>query len=235
MGFVNLTALDGNTIPVQADEVTSLRPIPTNLLPAAIAAGTFVDHESGARYLINGTVAATLALINAAGGLFATFTDLDGNTVHAAPALVSGILTLPTSVLPSGVANGASIEFDQATALKVATTAALAATALAAAGVTGGILAIAKVAWAAGTPSFDDQQGFTGAIIDNGAGDCTLTLNVAGPVGEAVPVLTPNIATFANITFVQPSGSTIRVTTFDATGAALDNVPFTIVVHVIGS
>ena len=235
MAFVNLTQLDGVVIPVNTAEVCALRPIPANLLPAAIAAGTYVDHESGARYSINGTVAATLTTLAGSGWVSASFSDLDGNNVRANAALVSGVLTLPANVLPAGVANGSSIEFDQATALKVQGTAAATTTTLGASAVTGGVLAIARVEYNAGTPSFDVQQGFTGAIIDNGAGDCTLTLNASGPAGEAIPIVTPVFATCANTTVIQPSGSTIRVTTFDAAGAALDNVNFNIVVHALSS
>lgn len=221
MGMVNLLLLDGTTAPVNTAEVTSLRPIPANLLPPGVPAGTFCDHESGARYNVNATVAATLATIANGGTFLVALTDLNGNAVHANPDLVSGILTLPASVLPAGVANGCSIEFDNATALKVQGTAAAAATALGAGG-SGSILAQGSFTGAGVLNA--GSRGVT-SVVRNAAGDYTLTFAPPVPTG-ALLMLTPNpgggLFRSAVLNAAAPAGAN-PILTADLAAAAADS------------
>lgn len=90
-----------------------------------------------------------------------------------------------------------------------------------------GDLALAAVAVAAGTPSFGSNRGFS-AIADTGAGVVTLTLDNAQALLTAgnVQVTTNSGATFSAATVEIASATSIVVRTFDAAGAALDNIGF---------
>lgn len=90
-----------------------------------------------------------------------------------------------------------------------------------------GDLALAHVAVAAGVPSFSYNRGFS-AIADTGAGVVTLTLSDAQAVLTAgnVQVTPSSGATFAVATVEAASATSIVVRTFDAAGAALDNIGF---------
>lgn len=66
--FVSLTALDGgSSVSVNPEEVASLTPVPASLLPAGVAAGTYVQSEDGSRVAVQGTVAATVTALAALG------------------------------------------------------------------------------------------------------------------------------------------------------------------------
>lgn len=92
--------------------------------------------------------------------------------------------------------------------------------------------AAARVAYAVpGTPSYLAQRGFAGAIVDNGPGDFTLTLDQGVDSSARVVAVTPTSGgTFAVATVQDVSDNEIRVRTFDAAGAALDNVEVAITV-----
>ena len=77
-----------------------------------------------------------------------------------------------------------------------------------------------------------DHPGFIAAIVDNGVGDFTLTLDGVEPGSNAlVAMLTPVGAAQACCTYVLVGANLrqIRVTVFTpSTGAALDNQPFAV-------
>ena len=80
-----------------------------------------------------------------------------------------------------------------------------------------------------------DHPGFLAAIVDNGAGDFTLTLDGVEPGSNAlVAMLTPVGAAQACATYVLVGANLrqIRVTIFTpSTGAALDNQPFAVALY----
>lgn len=217
MSTVALTQLDGAVIQVNPAEVTSLRPVPANLLPAGVANGTYCDHESGARYAINGTVPATEALLNAGGGFYATLADLAGNTVRANANLVSGLLAIAASQLPVGVAAGTDVQFDQATSLKVNGTVAATSTTLAAADNSAGLLAWALVS---GAGALVASRGVAGAVR-NGAGDYTVTFS-QNLTGLGAAAISNNNGTDNMVSTDGPLGLTQDVLTFSDAGAAED-------------
>ena len=82
-----------------------------------------------------------------------------------------------------------------------------------------------------GTPTFRSQNGFVSTITDNGPGDNTLTLSDGLDASAGVVTVTPDSTTFAACTVTRPSDTTIRVRVWDAAGAPLDDVGYTIAVH----
>ena len=89
-----------------------------------------------------------------------------------------------------------------------------------------GDLALASVAVAGGVPSFSSNRGFS-AIADTGAGVVTLTLDNAQALLTAGNVqCTPQGALYAVCTVEVASATSLVVRTWDAAGAALDNIGF---------
>lgn len=89
-----------------------------------------------------------------------------------------------------------------------------------------GDLALASVAVQAGVPSFSSNRGFS-AIADTGAGVVTLTLTDAQELLTAGNVqATPATALCAIVTVEVTSPTTVVVRTWDALGAAMDNIGF---------
>lgn len=90
-----------------------------------------------------------------------------------------------------------------------------------------GDLALAHVDVTAGAPTFDFNRGFS-AIADTGPGVVTLTLsNAQNLTDNALVSVTPSSgATFAVATVEAASTTSIVVRTFDAAGAALDDIGF---------
>lgn len=89
-----------------------------------------------------------------------------------------------------------------------------------------GDLALAHVAVAGGVPAFSFNRGFS-AIADTGAGVVTLTLQNAQDLdGSAIVEVTPNTELFAVATVEVTGADTLVVRTWDAAGAALDNISF---------
>ena len=90
--------------------------------------------------------------------------------------------------------------------------------------------AAAVVTVAGGTPTLTSQRGFS-AVADTGPGVVTLTMDPPiDPTARVVSVTPTSGATFATATVENTDDSTIVVRTFDAAGAALDNVSFGITV-----
>lgn len=92
--------------------------------------------------------------------------------------------------------------------------------------------AAARVGYSApGTPAYFAQRGFAGAVVDNGPGDFTLTLEQGVDASARVVAVTPTSGgTYATATVQDVSDNEIRIRTFDAAGAALDNVEVAITV-----
>lgn len=77
------------------------------------------------------------------------------------------------------------------------------------------------------------QRGLGGAaIVNNGLGDITVTLDQGIDAAESIVLLTMNLATAGIFTFARPADNTIRIYSWALTGAAvaLDNVDGWIVV-----
>lgn len=89
-----------------------------------------------------------------------------------------------------------------------------------------GELAMCSVTVAAGVPTLTANRGFA-SIVDNGAGDFTLNLDNAQALNTAGNVqATCGGAIFAAITVEVVTATSIRCRTWDAAGAALDNINF---------
>lgn len=101
--YVSLTSLDGTTVQINPEEVFSLTPVPGDLLPTGIPAGTYIADEDGSRVAVSGTVLATAAalttgvgsaprvLVSAAGATLSQ-NGISGAITHAAN---SGIYLVP--------------------------------------------------------------------------------------------------------------------------------------------
>jgi hypothetical protein len=92
----------------------------------------------------------------------------------------------------------------------------------------------AHVAVGGGVATLVSSAGGVVSITRNGAGDLTLTLKAPGvnfAAGHGPIVLVSAIAVaFANVVATLTSATTIAIRTFDAAGAALDNVSFAVLV-----
>lgn len=89
-----------------------------------------------------------------------------------------------------------------------------------------GDLAVAHVTVAAGTPAFDSNRGFA-SLADTGAGVVTMVLKDAQNLTTAgLCLVTVDNATFAAATVSITDTTTLVVRTWDAAGAALDNISF---------
>lgn len=101
--YVSLTSLDGTTLQINPEEVFSLTPVPGNLLPTGISAGTYIADEDGSRVSVSGTVIQTAnalslgvataprILVNAAGATLSQ-NGISGAITHVAN---SGIYLVP--------------------------------------------------------------------------------------------------------------------------------------------
>lgn len=92
--------------------------------------------------------------------------------------------------------------------------------------------AAAKIGYTTpGTPDYLAQRGFAGQVVDNGPGDFTLTFDQPVDAQSRVVSVTPtSAATFATATVQEVNDDSIRVRTFDAAGATLDNVEVAVTV-----
>lgn len=94
--------------------------------------------------------------------------------------------------------------------------------------------AIAFVTVAAGTPALTSGRGFL-SVADTGAGVVTMELAHPLDTDHCVILATPVLETFAAVTVTITDEDTLVVRTWDAAGAALDNVSYTIAVGRIGT
>jgi hypothetical protein len=96
-------------------------------------------------------------------------------------------------------------------------------------------VAWARVDVAGGVPTITEQFCAVAAmtVTDNGAGDFTLNLpaSVGVPLNRRDVDVRARSSAFAVYVYDEPNSAvgTVRVKAFDAAGAALDNVPFTVV------
>jgi hypothetical protein len=108
--FVALTALEGDTIQINVDKVCGLVPLQASRLPSGVADGTVLTDSGGEQYLLQGTVAANLALLGGQSAInFLAFAVVNGAT--GAIVLQNG------SIGVSAVHNGAgdyTVTFDEA-------------------------------------------------------------------------------------------------------------------------